>query len=78
MSDYHTWVWEVMGKDRHALQCKRLYEQRNALASCNSEYEREQCKAAYSMLMAMEVDALQQSRGFPATAFYMPKLASNI
>lgn len=71
MSDYHTWVWEVMGKDRHALECKRLEEMREALTRGKNEYEEEQCKTAYYKLMRLEVDALQQSRGFPAEAFYM-------
>lgn len=72
MTDYHTWVWEVMGKDRHALQCKRLEEMREALKQCKNEWEREQCRRAYYKLMRCEVDSLQQSRGFPAETFYMP------
>lgn len=65
----------TQGRDRHALKCKRLGEMREALKDCKTEIQRDKCRDAYYKLLRFEVDALQQSRGFDATEFYLPQLS---
>lgn len=72
--DYQTWIWEYLGKERHAIYCKRMEERREAMKRCKNEYERGQCWEAYRKLIEVEVDALEQSKGFPAKEYYMPEL----